>query len=70
MTGSKRESSTSLAYLLVMDFGTWELTIDHRALESSMDEQRRWNKEVTQAVDRLYVLQKAAGTTAGKETAR
>lgn len=34
-----------------------------------MDEQEQWNKEVTQAVDRLYILQKAAGTTVGKETA-
>ena len=29
------------------------LTIDYRALESSMEEQERWNKEIKQVVDRL-----------------
>jgi len=45
-TGSTRGSSTSQAYLLSWTLELQGLTIDYRALESSMEEQERWNKEV------------------------
>ncbi|KAL3468725.1 hypothetical protein BJX99DRAFT_107172 [Aspergillus californicus] len=40
------------------------------ALESSLEEQERWNKEVNQAVDRLHSLHQPTGTTVGRKKAR
>jgi hypothetical protein len=43
------------------------LTIDYRALESSMKEQERWNKEVNQAVGQL-VFPAGGRDNCGKES--
>lgn len=40
--------------------------MDYRALESSMEEQEWWNKEVNQVVDWLYSFQHLTGTTVGR----
>ncbi|OJJ52122.1 hypothetical protein ASPSYDRAFT_95828 [Aspergillus sydowii CBS 593.65] len=43
-----------------------ELKERTEALESSMEEQERWNKEINQVVDRLYSFQHPTGTTVGR----
>ncbi|KAI3120542.1 hypothetical protein CBS147326_9426 [Penicillium roqueforti] len=47
-----------------------ELNERIEALESSMEEQERWNKEIKQAVDRLHSFQQPTGTTVGRKMAR
>lgn len=69
LTGSTRGLSTSQAYLLSWTLELQGLTIDYRALESSIEEQERWSKEIKQAVDRLHSFQQPTGTTMGRKVA-
>lgn len=47
------------------------LTIDYRALESSMEEQEWWNKEIKQAVDRLcFPVAERSNCGEGRKMAR
>lgn len=65
-----RGLSTPMLISLSWTLGHQALTIDYRALESSMEEQKRWNKEINQAVDRLCSFQQLTGTTVGRKVAR